>query len=53
MNLNILNPTLKPLFGVEIELGKMQRIHYAMNAGKYISKNKLIFDYKDRNRKCR
>lgn len=52
-NLNILNPTLKPLFGVEIELGKMQHTHYAMNVGKYISKNKLIFENKYLNRKCR
>lgn len=47
MNLNVLNPTLKPLAGVEIESGHMQRIHYTMNAGEYVSKNKLIFDYSD------
>jgi hypothetical protein len=47
MNLNVLNPTLKPLAGVEIESGQMQRIHYTMDAGKYVSKNKLIFDYND------
>ena len=45
MNLNVLNPTLKPLAGVKIESGKMQRIQYSMNAGKYVSKNNLIFDY--------
>ena len=45
MNMNALNSTLKPLAGVEIESGRMQRIHYTMNAGKYVSKNKLIFDY--------
>lgn len=47
MNLSALNPTLKPLAGVEIESGHMQRIHYTMDAGTYVSKNKLIFDYKN------
>ena len=47
MNLNVLNPTLKPLAGVEIMSGQMQRIHYTMNAGQFTSQNKLIFDYED------
>ena len=47
MNMNVLNPTLKPLAGVEIMSGRMQRIYYTMNAGKYTSQNKLIFDYSD------
>ncbi len=47
MNLKVLNPTLKPLAGVEIESGQMQHIHYTMNAGTYVSKNKLIYDYTD------
>ena len=45
MVLSKLNPTLKPLAGVEIESGQLARIKYHMSASAYQSQNKLIFDY--------
>ena len=45
MNLTNLNPTLKPLAGVEMVTGKMKRIQFQMNAGPVKSQNKLVFDY--------
>jgi len=45
MELSKLNPTLTPLAGVEIEKGELTRIKFHMNASRYHSQNKLIFDY--------
>jgi hypothetical protein len=45
MNMTHLNPTLKPLVGVELVSGQMRTIQYNMNAGPKRSKNKLVFDY--------
>jgi len=45
MELKNLNPTLKPLAGMEIVSGYMRRIRFQMNAGRYQSRNRLIFDY--------
>ena len=45
MNLTNLNPTLKPLAGVEMVTGQMKRIQFQMNAGPVKSQNKLVFDY--------
>ncbi len=45
MELTKLNPTLKPLVGVEIKSGQLSRINYHMNASAHQSQNKLIFDY--------
>ena len=45
MVLSKLNPTLKPLAGVEIESGQLARIKYHMSASAHQSQNKLIFDY--------
>jgi len=47
MELSKLNPTLTPLAGVEIESGQLSKIKYQMNASRYHSQNKLIFDYSD------
>lgn len=47
MDLTGLNPTLKPLAGVEIVSGQMSRIQFAMNAGPIRSQNRLVFDYSD------
>lgn len=47
MDLTGLNPTLKPLAGVEMVTGQMSRIQFAMNAGAIRSQNKLVFDYSD------
>ena len=47
MELTKLNPTLKPLAGVEIVSGQMSRIKYQMEAGPIHSQNKLVFDYSD------
>lgn len=45
MVLSKLNPTLKPLAGVEIMSGQLARIKYHMSASAYQSQNKLVFDY--------
>ena len=45
MELSKLNPTLTPLAGVEIKSGQLSKIKYQMNASRYHSQNKLIFDY--------
>ncbi|MGB5387213.1 MAG: DUF748 domain-containing protein, partial [Eudoraea sp.] len=45
MDLTSLNPTLKPLAGVEMVTGQMSRIKFHMNAGAVQSQNKLVFDY--------
>lgn len=45
ISLTDLNPTLKPLAGVEMVSGHMNRIQFQMNAGAYQSQNKLVFDY--------
>ncbi len=45
MDLTSLNPTLKPLAGVEMVTGQMSRIQFHMNAGPVQSQNKLVFDY--------
>jgi hypothetical protein len=45
MDLTSLNPTLKPLAGVEMVTGQMSRIQFHMNAGAVQSQNKLVFDY--------
>lgn len=45
MALTSLNPTLKPLAGVEMVTGQMSRIKFHMNAGTFQSQNKLVFDY--------
>ena len=45
MDLTGLNPTLKPLGGVEMVSGQMSRIQFHMNAGPVQSHNKLVFDY--------
>ncbi len=45
MDLTSLNPTLKPLAGVEMVSGQMNRIQFHMNAGLVQSHNKLVFDY--------
>jgi hypothetical protein len=45
MNMTSLNPTLKPLVGVELVSGQMRRIQFNMNAGAKRSKNKLVFNY--------
>jgi len=47
MNMTSLNPTLKPLAGVEMVSGQMSRMQFYMNAGPYRSQNKLVFDYSD------
>ncbi|NND80657.1 MAG: DUF748 domain-containing protein [Maribacter sp.] len=47
MSMTSLNPTLKPLAGVEMVTGQMNRMQFAMNAGPYRSQNKLVFDYSD------
>lgn len=47
MDLTILNPTLKPLAGVEMVSGKMSRIQLQMEAGPIHSQNNLLFDYSD------
>lgn len=47
MDLRNLNPTLKPLAGVEFVSGEMSRIKLHMEAGPIHSKNKLVFDYSD------
>jgi hypothetical protein len=47
MDMTSLNPTLKPLAGVEIVSGQMNRIQFAMNAGPFRSQNRLVFDYSD------
>ena len=45
MDLTSLNPTLKPLGGVEMVSGQMRRIQFHMNAGAVQSHDKLVFDY--------
>ena len=45
MDLTSLNPTLKPMAGVEMVTGQMSRIQLHMNAGAVQSQNKLVFDY--------
>jgi len=45
MDMTSLNPTLKPLAGVEMVSGQMSRIKFQMSAGPVQSQNKLIFDY--------
>ena len=45
MDLTSLNPSLKPLAGVEMVTGQMSRIQFHMNAGPIQSQNKLVFDY--------
>ena len=47
MEMKNLNPTLKPLAGMEIVTGQMSRIQFHMNAGPIQSQNKLVFDYSD------
>lgn len=47
MDLTSLNPTLKPLAGVEMASGQMKQIQFQMNAGSYQSQNKLVFDYEN------
>jgi hypothetical protein len=47
MDLTSLNPTLKPLAGVELASGQMKQIQFHMNAGSYQSQNKLVFDYEN------
>ena len=47
MELSKLNPIFTPLAGVDIESGQLSRIKYHMNASKYHSQNKLIFDYRN------
>ena len=47
MDLTDLNPTLKPLAGVELASGQMKQIQFHMNAGPYQSQNKLVFDYEN------
>lgn len=47
MDLTKLNPTLKPLAGVEMVSGQMSRIKFQMKAGPIRSQNKLVFDYSD------
>jgi len=45
MNLTNLNPSIKPLAGVELVTGQMKRIQFQMNASPVKSQNRLIFDY--------
>jgi hypothetical protein len=45
MDLTSLNPTLKPLAGIEMVSGQMSRIQFHMNAGPIKSQNKLVFNY--------
>ena len=45
MNMTHLNPTIKPLAGVEMISGQMRQIKFNMNAGPKRSQNKLVFDY--------
>ncbi len=45
MDMTSLNPTLKPLAGVELVSGQMSRIQFHMSAGPVQSHNKLVFDY--------
>jgi len=45
MDMTSLNPTLKPLAGVEMVTGQMSRIQFHMNAGAVQSQNNLVFDY--------
>jgi len=45
LSLTELNPTLKPLAGVEMVSGQMNGIQFQMNAGPLQSQNKLVFDY--------
>ncbi len=47
MDMKNLNPTLKPLAGMELVSGQMRRIQFQMNAGRIKSRNKLVFDYND------
>lgn len=47
MDLTSLNPTLKPLAGVEMASGQMKLIQFYMNAGPNHSQNKLVFDYEN------
>ena len=45
MNMTNLNPTLKPLAGLEMDSGQMKQIQFRMDAGPFQSRNKLVFDY--------
>ena len=45
MGLTNLNSTLKPLAGVEMVTGQMNRIKFQMNAGQLKSQNNMVFDY--------
>jgi len=47
MEMTSLNPTLKPLAGVEMVSGQIKKIQFHMNAGPIRSRNKLVFDYND------
>ena len=47
MDLTSLNSSLKPLADIEIVSGQMRRIQFYMNAGRFESSNKLVFDYED------
>ncbi len=45
MDMTNLNPTIKPLAGVEMISGQMRRIQFKMDAGQNRSQNRLVFDY--------
>lgn len=47
MKFSDFNSTLKPLVGVEMLSGHIQRINYHMDADSVRSRNHLVFDYKD------
>ncbi len=51
MEMTSLNPTLRPLAGVETASGQIKKIQFLMNAGPVRSSNKLIFDYSNLNLK--
>ncbi|WP_298530825.1 hypothetical protein [uncultured Algibacter sp.] len=47
MKFSDFNSTLKPLIGVKMLTGDIQRIQYNMEADNVWSRNHLVFDYKD------
>jgi len=47
MDMIYLNPTFKPLAGMEMVSGQMRQIQFHMDAGPFQSRNKLVFDYSD------
>jgi len=51
MKMTNLNPTLKPLAGVETVSGQIKKIQFHMDAGPIKSRNTLVFDYANLNLK--